>query len=57
MVTRGVSPQLVGEAIARRAGAAHVLNEHTPLTPDGELLPPRPTSARSRGWSRRAWTA
>ena len=42
MVTRGVSPQLVGEAIARRAGAAHVVNEHTPLTPDGELLPMRP---------------
>jgi glycosyltransferase involved in cell wall biosynthesis len=42
VVTRGVSPQLVGEAIARRAGAAHVLNEHTPLTADGELLPLRP---------------
>ncbi len=42
VVTRGVSPQLVGEAIARRAGAAHVLNEHTPLTVDGELLPLRP---------------
>jgi glycosyltransferase involved in cell wall biosynthesis len=42
VVTRGVSPQLVGEAIARRAGAAHVLNEHTPLTPDGELLSLRP---------------
>jgi glycosyltransferase involved in cell wall biosynthesis len=42
VVTRGVSPQLIGEAIARRAGAAHVLNEHTPLTPDGELLPLRP---------------
>jgi glycosyltransferase involved in cell wall biosynthesis len=41
VVTRGVSPQLVGEAIARRAGAAHVLNEHTPLTADGELLPTR----------------
>jgi glycosyltransferase involved in cell wall biosynthesis len=38
VITRGVSPQLVGEAIARRAGAAHVLNEHTPLTSDGELL-------------------
>jgi glycosyltransferase involved in cell wall biosynthesis len=38
----GGSPQLVGEAIARRAGAAHVLNEHTPLTADGELLPLRP---------------
>jgi glycosyltransferase involved in cell wall biosynthesis len=41
VVTRGVSPQLVGEAIAGRAGAAHVLNEHTPLTPAGELLPMR----------------
>jgi glycosyltransferase involved in cell wall biosynthesis len=42
VVTRGVSPQLVGQAIASRAGAAHVLNEHTPLTADGELLPARP---------------
>jgi glycosyltransferase involved in cell wall biosynthesis len=42
VVTRTVSPQLVGQAIARRAGAVHVLNEHTPLTPDGELLPARP---------------
>ena len=41
VVTRGVSPQLIGEAIALRGGAAHVLNEHTPLTPDGELLPLR----------------
>jgi glycosyltransferase involved in cell wall biosynthesis len=46
VITRGVSPQLVGEAIARRAGAAHVLNEHTPLTPDGELLPLRPHQHR-----------
>jgi glycosyltransferase involved in cell wall biosynthesis len=42
VVTRGVSPQLIGQAIARRGGAAHVLNEHTPLTADGRLLPPRP---------------
>jgi glycosyltransferase involved in cell wall biosynthesis len=42
VVTRGVSPQLIGEAIAGRSGAAHVLNEHTPLTPGGELLAPRP---------------
>ena len=42
VVTRGVSPQLIGEAIALRAGAAHVVNEHTPLTTDGELLAPRP---------------
>jgi glycosyltransferase involved in cell wall biosynthesis len=41
VVSRGVSGQLVGEAIARRAGAPHVLNEHTPLTPAGELLPMR----------------
>jgi glycosyltransferase involved in cell wall biosynthesis len=42
VVTRAVSPQLVGQAIARRAGAAHVYNEHTPLTATGELLPARP---------------
>jgi glycosyltransferase involved in cell wall biosynthesis len=42
VVTRGVSAQLVGEAIARRARAVHVYNEHTPLTPSGHLLPPRP---------------
>jgi glycosyltransferase involved in cell wall biosynthesis len=42
VVTRGVSGQLVGEAIARRARAVHVMNEHTPLTPDGGLVPPRP---------------
>jgi glycosyltransferase involved in cell wall biosynthesis len=42
VVTRGVSGQLVGEAIARRSAAVHVLNEHTPLTPDGRLVPPRP---------------
>jgi len=69
VVTRGVSGQLVGEAIARRARsaglrprarpaglrprarpagprrhgrAAHVYNEHTPLTPTGRLVPPRP---------------
>ena len=41
VVSRGVSGQLVGEAIARRAGAPHVVNEHTPLRPDGELLAPR----------------
>jgi glycosyltransferase involved in cell wall biosynthesis len=32
----------VGEAIARRSHAVHVYNEHTPLTPTGRLLPPRP---------------
>jgi glycosyltransferase involved in cell wall biosynthesis len=42
VVSRAVSPQVVAQAIARRAGAPHVLNEHTPLTPDGELLPLRP---------------
>ncbi|MEA2332355.1 MAG: hypothetical protein QOH58_2493 [Thermoleophilaceae bacterium] len=42
VVTRGVSPQLVGQAIASAAGAAHVLNEHTPLTPAGDLLAMRP---------------
>jgi glycosyltransferase involved in cell wall biosynthesis len=42
VVTRGVSGQLLGEAIARRSGAVHVMNEHTPLTLDGRLVPPRP---------------
>jgi glycosyltransferase involved in cell wall biosynthesis len=42
VVSRGVSGQLVGEAIARRSGAVHVMNEHTPLTPDGRLVPARP---------------
>jgi glycosyltransferase involved in cell wall biosynthesis len=42
VVTRTVSPQLAGQAIARCAGAAHVFNEHTPLTADGELLAMRP---------------
>ena len=41
VVSRGVSGQLVGEAIARRARAVHVLNEHTPLTPEGALVPMR----------------
>jgi glycosyltransferase involved in cell wall biosynthesis len=41
VVTRGVSAQVVGEAIARRARAPHVMNEHTPLTADGRMLAPR----------------
>jgi glycosyltransferase involved in cell wall biosynthesis len=42
VVTRGVSAQLVGAAIARRARSPHVLNEHTPLGADGRLVAPRP---------------
>jgi glycosyltransferase involved in cell wall biosynthesis len=42
VVSYGVSGQLVAQAIARRAGARHVLNEHTPCTADGALLAPRP---------------
>jgi glycosyltransferase involved in cell wall biosynthesis len=41
VVTRGVSAQVVGSRMARRAGAAHVLNEHTPVMTDGALVPPR----------------
>jgi glycosyltransferase involved in cell wall biosynthesis len=41
VVSRGVSALIVGEAIARRARAPHVVNEHTPLTADGDLLPMR----------------
>ena len=39
VISRGVSALLIGEAIATRARAAHVVNEHTPLTSDGKLLP------------------
>ena len=48
VVSRGVSGQLVGEAITRRTrrrpgtSAVHVMNEHTPLTPAGRLVAPRP---------------
>jgi glycosyltransferase involved in cell wall biosynthesis len=38
VVTRTISPQVVGQAIAGRADAAHLFNEHTPLTAAGELL-------------------
>jgi glycosyltransferase involved in cell wall biosynthesis len=41
VVSRGVSAQLVGARIARRARARHVLNEHTPVRADGQLVPPR----------------
>jgi glycosyltransferase involved in cell wall biosynthesis len=54
VVSRNVSGQLVGSAIARRARAVHVLNEHTPVRLDGRLVPPRPhqralTRAATRG--------
>ncbi len=42
VVSRGLSAQLVGARIARRAGARHVLNEHTPVMANGKLVPPRP---------------
>ena len=42
VISRGVSAQMVGDAVARRAEAPHVLNEHTPLTSDGRLVAPRP---------------
>lgn len=41
VVSRGVSAQLVGAAIARRAWSPHVLNEHTPVRADGSLVPAR----------------
>lgn len=46
VVSRGVSGLLAGEAIALRARAPHVVNEHTPLTADGELLAMRPHQRR-----------
>ena len=57
VVTRGVSAQLVGEAIAARAARAprvHVYNEHTPLTPGGRLLPRAAAPARAASGSWRA---
>jgi glycosyltransferase involved in cell wall biosynthesis len=39
VISRGVSGTVVAEAIARRAGVPHVVNEHTPLLASGELLP------------------
>jgi glycosyltransferase involved in cell wall biosynthesis len=39
VVSRGVTGTLAAEAIARRAGVPHVVNEHTPLLADGRLLP------------------
>jgi glycosyltransferase involved in cell wall biosynthesis len=42
VITRTITPQVVGQAIARRAGAVHVFNEHTPVTAAGELLSMRP---------------
>ncbi len=41
VVSRDVNAQIVGEAIAERAGAPHVVNEHTPLTTSGRLVSPR----------------
>jgi glycosyltransferase involved in cell wall biosynthesis len=41
VVSRGVTGLLAGAAIARRARAPHVVNEHTPLLASGELLPMR----------------
>ena len=51
VVTYGVNAQLVGEAIARRAHAVHVYNEHTPLTPTASCSPSGRTSGCSPGWS------
>lgn len=42
VVSRGVTGLLLGAAIARRSGAPHIVNEHTPLLASGELLPMRP---------------
>ena len=40
VVSRGVNGLVVAAAIARKAHAPHVVNEHTPLQADGELLAP-----------------
>jgi glycosyltransferase involved in cell wall biosynthesis len=41
VVSRGVSATVVAAAIARRSRAPHVVNEHTPLLANGELLAPQ----------------
>ena len=41
VISRGVSGTVVAEAIAQRARAPHVVNEHTPMLASGELLAPR----------------
>jgi glycosyltransferase involved in cell wall biosynthesis len=39
VITRSVSSQVVGHAIARRAEAAHVFTEHLPVDGDGRMRP------------------
>lgn len=39
VVSRNVSAELVGHLLARRERVAHVVNEHTPCTVEGSLLP------------------
>ncbi len=48
VVSRNVSAELVGQLLARREGVRHVVNEHTPCTADGGLLPLRPHQRRLR---------
>jgi len=48
VVSRNVSAELMGQLLARREGVRHVVNEHTPCTADGGLLPLRPHQRRLR---------
>jgi len=48
VVRRAVSAARTGQLLARREGVRHVVNEHTPCTADGELLPLRPHQRRLR---------
>jgi glycosyltransferase involved in cell wall biosynthesis len=48
VVSRAVSAELLGHLLARREGARHVVNEHTPCTLHGELLALRPHQRRLR---------
>jgi glycosyltransferase involved in cell wall biosynthesis len=48
VVSRNVSAELVGQVLARREGVRHVVNEHTPCTVEGGLLPLRSHQRRLR---------
>jgi glycosyltransferase involved in cell wall biosynthesis len=48
VMSRNVSAELVGHLLARRVGVRHLVNEHTPCTAQGGLLPLKPRQQRLR---------
>jgi len=48
VVSRAVSAELVGQLLARRERVSHVVNEHTPCTVEGGLLPLKAHQQRLR---------